>query len=229
MESERFPGDSVINLLSFSSEQIRIVSVIPPDIPKISLVGMGYMSHEKGTLFLDPGVDSFSRDGTLLNLITEGSVDVFSEGEYQIKYAVEDQLGNRSRLVERIVQVVDENFKFLDWVKVPQGVVISGSDEQLIGSVRIPNKIEGMPVIGIGSNAFSGNTALTEIIIPEGVTEIGASAFSGCGNLESISLPSTLKSIGSECFTDCRGLQAVHLPEGLETLGHFDDFKVWLR
>ncbi|MDR2600599.1 MAG: leucine-rich repeat domain-containing protein [Oscillospiraceae bacterium] len=44
--------------------------------------------------------------------------------------------------------------------------------------VRIPELIEGVPVISIGDRAFA-NTGIMEVIIPETVTNIGRSAFSG--------------------------------------------------
>lgn len=89
------------------------------------------------------------------------------------------------------------------------GTLILGCKNSIIpddGSVKI-----------IGSDAFSGCSALESIVIPEGVTSIGDSAFYCCGNLESITLPSTLTEIGYNCFNAC-GLLEVVLPEGITKL-----------
>ena len=60
------------------------------------------------------------------------------------------------------------------------------------------------------------STTLTEVSIPESVTEIGDSVFDGCTSLEQIRLPAGLKKIGMYAFASS-GLQELTLPEGLET------------
>jgi len=44
---------------------------------------------------------------------------------------------------------------------------------------------------------------LTNLVIPEGVTEIGSKAFRNCSNLTSITLPNSLTSIGDHAFQGC--------------------------
>lgn len=72
-------------------------------------------------------------------------------------------------------------------------------------------------VTKIASDAFAGLQGLSELVIPEGVTEIGASAFYCVGSLERITFPSTLQSIGYNCFNAC-GLVEVVIPEGITKL-----------
>ena len=62
--------------------------------------------------------------------------------------------------------------------------------------VVIPSSIGGKTVRYIGDSAFSGNTALKSVIIPEGITYIGTYAFKDCTSLESISIPNSVKSVG---------------------------------
>ena len=54
------------------------------------------------------------------------------------------------------------------------------------GNVVIPSIIEGMPVVGIGINAFSYIGSLTSVVIPDSVASIGEQAFYGCDALTSI-------------------------------------------
>ncbi len=52
--------------------------------------------------------------------------------------------------------------------------------------VYIPEKIENYEVTVIAERAFYNCTALTEIFIPETVTEIGNQVFTGCSNLSTV-------------------------------------------
>ena len=77
--------------------------------------------------------------------------------------------------------------------------------------------------------AFSQCKALTNIIIPSGVTSIGGTAavggaFSGCTNLASITIPSSVTSIGVLAFSDCTSLTGITIPSGVTSIG-FSAFK----
>ena len=71
----------------------------------------------------------------------------------------------------------------------------------------------------IGSSTFFGCSQLTEIVIPEGVTEIPDSAFNGCTKLETVTLPTSLKRIGVQAFFDCSSLITIEIPEGVTEIG----------
>ncbi len=63
----------------------------------------------------------------------------------------------------------------------------------------------------IGENAFSGCTALRQLVLPEGVSGLGFGAFSGCTSLRTAVLPETLENLGdnpgtSRIFYDCPNL-----------------------
>ena len=47
-------------------------------------------------------------------------------------------------------------------------------------------------IVAIGENAFYGESSLTEIVFPEGITSIGKYALANCGELTSISIPTSL-------------------------------------
>ncbi|MCR5653748.1 MAG: leucine-rich repeat domain-containing protein, partial [Ruminococcus sp.] len=69
--------------------------------------------------------------------------------------------------------------------------------------VYIPSEFNGKSVIDVDNHAFSGNTTITDVIIPSGVTAIGVRAFYECSNLESIIIPASVTNIGSEAFFGC--------------------------
>lgn len=68
----------------------------------------------------------------------------------------------------------------------------------------------GINVIEDGAFAAS---EISEVVIPEGVTEIGDYAFYGCPNLKSVVLPATLQTIGKGAFGNCPKLSDISLSQ----------------
>lgn len=66
--------------------------------------------------------------------------------------------------------------------------------------------------------ATSSGSVLTEVFIPEGITEIGEYAFSGCKNLTDVKLPSSVTAIGYGAFRDCKSLDGINL-DGVTEIG----------
>jgi len=58
--------------------------------------------------------------------------------------------------------------------------------------VRIPPRIQNLPVTSIWENAFRDRKSLTAITIPDGVTSIGSAAFCGCTRLVTIAIPNSV-------------------------------------
>ncbi|MDR0322394.1 MAG: leucine-rich repeat domain-containing protein [Treponema sp.] len=95
-----------------------------------------------------------------------------------------------------------------------------------VATVRIPGTIQGMPVREISITAFSRNSTITSVVIPDGVTEIRGGnnpyeggAFFNCDKLVSITFPSTLKKIGGFAFGGCFSLREAIIPEGVTEIG----------
>ncbi len=89
------------------------------------------------------------------------------------------------------------------------------------GKVEVPSELGGYPVVGIEYSAFRDNSALEELILPEGLTEIGISAFFGCSGLVKVSLPESVKVIDGHAFRGCVSLTELSLPDGVEKLGAY--------
>ncbi|MBR3613152.1 MAG: leucine-rich repeat protein [Bacteroidaceae bacterium] len=62
-------------------------------------------------------------------------------------------------------------------------------------------------------------TAITTIVVGEGITHIGNNAFRAFEAATSATLPSTLTSIGNDAFYDCTNLADVEIPAGVTTIG----------
>ncbi len=91
--------------------------------------------------------------------------------------------------------------------------VLSQSGKKVYNNVttgiRLPSGLEY-----IGASAFSGCSALTDIVIPDSVKEIGGSAFKDCTALKSINIPKSLSVIPLLFIQNCP-IEQIVLPEGL--------------
>ena len=86
------------------------------------------------------------------------------------------------------------------------------SDIKTLASVNLAN------VEKIESEAFSGCSALNNIVIPASVKTIGSSAFSGCSALSSVAFNEGVKKIGSYAFYNT-ALKAAVLPASVVSIG----------
>lgn len=63
----------------------------------------------------------------------------------------------------------------------------------------------------VSQNLYIGNNQLTELVIPEGVSEIGHTAFERCLGITKVSFPSTLRKVGADAFFDCTDIMTVNI------------------
>lgn len=86
-------------------------------------------------------------------------------------------------------------------------MAFSGCEE--LTNVNIPNS-----VTNIESEAFSDCPKLQYVIIPNGVSVIPEKAFAHCTNLEFVDIPTTVKYIASNAFQYCRKIKELRIPSG---------------
>lgn len=82
-------------------------------------------------------------------------------------------------------------------------------------TATIPDTYQGEKVVGLRGNTFSNMPFLTEVTLPDSITEIRGQAFKNCRSLERVTLPKNLTYLGGEAFYHCSSLEAVNLPAGL--------------
>ncbi len=87
-------------------------------------------------------------------------------------------------------------------------------DNTLLTEVVIPET-----VTEIKDHTFSDIDCIQSVYIPSSVTSIGKSAFSDCSNLETVKFEDGAKTIGGYAFYDCQKLTSVTLPESVTTIG----------
>lgn len=85
--------------------------------------------------------------------------------------------------------------------------------------INIPAIYNGLPVKAIANSAFANCTGLTNVIVPNSVTNIGDSAFSGCTGLTSVVISDYVTTIGLNAFSNCTGLTSVTIGSGVTSIG----------
>ena len=84
---------------------------------------------------------------------------------------------------------------------------------RLVTELTIP---EG--ITEIKSCAFEGCKSLTKVTIPSSVTSIGNYAFSNCDNIVSFTIPNSITSIGYGAFGDCASLRSIVIPDSVTSI-----------
>lgn len=87
-------------------------------------------------------------------------------------------------------------------------------DNELVTDLIIPETITE-----IKDYTFAGASCLTSVEIPNSVTTIGNSAFEDCAGLTSVTIPNSVTSIGKSAFEDCDGLTSVTIPSSVASIG----------
>ncbi|MCR5653220.1 MAG: leucine-rich repeat protein, partial [Ruminococcus sp.] len=120
-----------------------------------------------------------------------------------------------------------KNYKFYDLngftFSEPVGGKVSVTDYNgSSAKVKIPDwDGKGNFVTSIDEYAFTGNTDITEVIIPDGVESIGTEAFKRCTSLTSVTIPNSVVSIAQKAFYGCSGLTSVTIPDSVTTIDKY--------
>ena len=110
------------------------------------------------------------------------------------------------------------------WIKfdrvVHDGMVEIGVYTDSLSDVVIPSTLRGLPVTGIGLEAFRF-CSISNLIISEGITYIGNGAFESCSYLASVKLPDTLTYLSWWGFANCVSLTNITIPASVNTIVDF--------
>ena len=83
-----------------------------------------------------------------------------------------------------------------------------------VTEIRLPQTLTE-----IGASCFHGNSALTHLELPAGLTKLGEGTFSSCANLEFMAIPEGITEIPDELFSWCGKLVSVELHDGITAIG----------
>ena len=172
---------------------------------------------------------AFKWDGTAIGItrIYHGWISVANvEGQLVILGSAMDQVDNDLRVGdgEQVIpgggqtdppEIPDDGLEF-NWEycrdRASVRLVRPCIPKDTAGRIVLPATINGLPVVEIGPVAFEICTNITEVVIPNGVTNIESSAFYYCERLHTVELPDSLEAIESEAFMRCEALERVEVP-----------------
>ena len=110
----------------------------------------------------------------------------------------------------------------LDMVLISEGeYTVSGIGTCTDTEILIPTTYNDLPVVSVEASAFLNNTAITSVVLPDGITSIGENAFNGCESLTSVTFGknSQVSSIGPGAFNYCYSLESITIPESVTNIG----------
>ena len=111
--------------------------------------------------------------------------------------------------------------EFNDTASKPDGKLYLNNEE--LTELVVPND-----VTEIKDFAFYSNKSLTKVSLGSNVKSIGKEAFYSCSSLVSIELLSdSLTSIGNEAFSSCNSLESIKLSDNLTSIGNYAFY--WCR
>lgn len=125
-----------------------------------------------------------------ISIVVAGLVFIVAAVLFVVKVA---GCGTKSR-VPLLTYVADENHEDRIYIT---GLTDKGKSET---SIKVPAKLDGKTVVGIGREAFRDCSNIKQVTIEEGITEIAENAFFNCVNLETIDIPSSVQKIGTNAI-----------------------------
>lgn len=99
-------------------------------------------------------------------------------------------------------------------LEIQNGVLVKYTEEPGVTEVTVPDG-----VTEIGEGAFQECKSLTAVTLPDSVQVIHEYAFESCTNLISVELGTGIRQVGWQSFAFCKSLKAIHLPAGSGYVG----------
>ena len=144
------------------------------------------------------------------NTVEETEEEIVEEGHEIRLLSFTDETGMRV--------TYDANAAATYKYTVENGTLTAVTDENgkpLSGVVELAAD-QNITAIG---EAFAGNTAITYVKLPAGVTSINDGAFKGCSSLKGIYLPNTMDTIGASAFESCAKMTQLAIPKNVTSIG----------
>lgn len=166
-------------------------------------------------------VCGFVKETDGLEMVYSSDIDAFkvagigsaAEKHIKIPSSYTDSV-NGSHLVASIKGSAFQSCNTLVSVTIPTSVTLieSGAFNSCKNLTTVTFE-EGSNCEGIGNTAFSGCSSLSEMVIPEKVTNIAGEAFRRCTELTAVTIPASVTTIGKNPFLGCTSLTSLTVDE----------------
>ena len=172
------------------------------------------ITYVKGTLTIDEG----GINGVYYEFNGDEAIVVANPYKYRGNVVIPASVNynNKEYIVTRIGNNAFSGCSGLTSVTIPSSVTSIGSKvfQNCIGLQKIIVKDLAawcrVSIADVIENAhhlyLDDNTEITDLVIPDGVTNIGNNVFSGCSSLSSVIISNSVTNIGSGAFFNCSGL-----------------------
>lgn len=140
-------------------------------------------------------------------------VEFTLDGERICSY---DKLPSEVQNVINLLSAIEKDPKyFFNYEKTKDGIKINKIKDTLAITrhIKIPDFIDGMPVVELGENIIERNLKLRlrQIQLPNSISKIGRKTFEGCQRLEYVNIPNELTTLPEYCFESCWNLLNIDL------------------
>ena len=141
---------------------------------------------------------------------TDGTIDLDQSTDNVIKYYAS------AKLPEVTGKTYPDYYTGLNINGFTPALASSGHTfENGVGTLTFPSA-----VTKIGGYTFAGCSGMTNILIPDNVSDMNASGiFARCSSLSTVTLPSGLTSIGTLMFNGCSALTSIDIPVNVTDIG----------
>ena len=100
--------------------------------------------------------------------------------------------------------------------EIENGVLKKYTEEEGVTEITIPDDVSE-----IGINAFRYYSNIKSVIIPDSVNIIGFGAFNGCTDLRYITIPESVSEIKHFAFSRCTSLESINIPENITSINEY--------
>ena len=183
----------------------------------INRYAFSYTVYDQSTLYVPAGTKELyeSTEGwNLFQNIVEREDEELHDGDTFTALTEEGV-----EVTYKVISVVDKTCQVGDGVENSSWGTVS-IDKSTIGSITIPEVVNGYTVIAIGTCAYDNCESLVEVTMPSSIEVIRHDAFNSCVNLQKADIPSSVREIGYQAFVNCHKITSVNLPEGIKTIAY---------
>ena len=171
-----------------SNSSSKIKYYIPSSLKTVTITG-GSINY-----------GAFYNCSNLTNVIIDGSITSIGGGAFYNCSSLKS-----ATIGDSVTSIGYDAFRNCDSLKeVHTNDIVSWCNISFNGSSANPSYN--------GASLYLNGELVTDLIIPNTITEIKSYAFYGCGSLTSITIPDSVTSIGNGAFSGCSSLSSITIP-----------------